>query len=106
MHKTLIQLAVLGCLGSTVTVHATTHATTAASQETLTEGEIRKIDLAQKKVTIKHGEIKHLDMPPMTMVFRVKDSALLSALKPGDKVAFWVEMQQEGMTITRLEVRP
>jgi len=56
-----------------------------------TNGEIRKVDKDAKKVTIKHGEIKHLDMPPMTMVFQVKDTALLDKVKAGDKISFAVE---------------
>ena len=43
----------------------------------MADGEIRKVDTDNKKITIKHGEIKNLDMPPMTMVFQVKDDALL-----------------------------
>ena len=54
----------------------------------MTDAEVRKVDTAQGKVTLKHGEIKHLDMPPMTMVFVVKDKAMLDSLKPGDKVRF------------------
>lgn len=52
------------------------------------EGEIRKIDKSAAKITIKHGPMAKLDMPPMTMVFQVKDKALLDAVKPGDKVRF------------------
>ncbi len=52
------------------------------------EGEVRKIDRAQSKITLKHGEIKSVDMPPMTMVFRVKDPKELDALAVGDKVKF------------------
>lgn len=52
------------------------------------EGEVRKIDKAQAKITLKHGDIKNLDMPPMTMVFRVKDPKMLDAVAVGDKVKF------------------
>jgi Cu/Ag efflux protein CusF len=61
-----------------------------------TNGEIRKVDKDAKKVTIKHGEIKHLDMPPMTMVFQVKDAALLDKVKAGDKISFAVEKGDGG----------
>ena len=53
-----------------------------------TEAEVRKIDKGQAKITLKHGEIKNLDMPPMTMVFRIKDATWLDSLNPGDKVLF------------------
>lgn len=54
----------------------------------LADGEIRKVDRDAGKLTIKHGEIRSLDMPPMTMVFRVKEPAMLDAVKAGDKVKF------------------
>jgi Cu(I)/Ag(I) efflux system periplasmic protein CusF len=55
---------------------------------TLTDGEIRKVDKDAKKLTIRHGPIKNLDMPPMTMVFQVKDPAMLDKVNTGDKVKF------------------
>lgn len=55
----------------------------------LTDGEVKKIDLETGKVTIKHGEIKHMDMPGMTMVFTAKDKSLLTSIKPGEKLSLW-----------------
>lgn len=69
----------------------------------MTEGEVRKVDLDAKKITIKHGEIKNLDMPPMTMVFRVRDAALLDSLKPGDKVKFAAEKVGGAYTVTAID---
>jgi Cu(I)/Ag(I) efflux system protein CusF len=57
----------------------------------MAEGEIRKVDKDAKKITIKHGEIRSIDMPAMTMVFQVKDPALLEQVKAGDKVKFSAE---------------
>jgi Cu/Ag efflux protein CusF len=54
----------------------------------MSDAEVRKVDMAQGKVTLKHGEIKNLDMPPMTMVFSVKEKAMLKGVKAGDKVKF------------------
>jgi Cu/Ag efflux protein CusF len=56
----------------------------------LTNGEVKRLDLDAGKVTIKHGEIKNLEMPPMTMVFVAKDRSQLANLKVGDKVNFVV----------------
>lgn len=56
-----------------------------------TEGEVRKVDPETGKVTIKHGEIKNLDMPGMTMVFQAMPKGLAAGLKPGDKVLFRAE---------------
>jgi Cu(I)/Ag(I) efflux system periplasmic protein CusF len=52
------------------------------------EGDVRKVDMVQGKVTIQHGEIKNLDMPAMTMVYRAKPMTLLEGLKAGDHVQF------------------
>jgi len=62
------------------------------------------VDLDNGKVTIKHGDIKHLDMPGMTMVFTAKDKGLLSNLKPGDKVKFMVVNEGGKMVVT--DIRP
>lgn len=59
-----------------------------AQSAAMVDGEVRKVDKEHKKVTIKHGEIKNLDMPPMTMVFGVSKPELLDTLKVGDKVRF------------------
>jgi Cu/Ag efflux protein CusF len=73
----------------------------------MTDGEIRKIDKEAMKVTIKHGEIKSLDMPPMTMVFRVKDAALLEPLKLGDKIKFKAVSDKGTLVVTELQaVKP
>ncbi|MEP7207036.1 MAG: copper-binding protein [Casimicrobiaceae bacterium] len=77
-------------------------ATPAAAQE-MTEGEVRKVDKDAKKITIKHGEIANLGMPPMTMVFQVKDPAALAQLKQGDKIRFRVEKEGSSMVVTQLE---
>ncbi|MBC7709442.1 MAG: copper-binding protein [Rhizobacter sp.] len=60
----------------------------------LTHAEIRKIDKDSKKITLKHEAIKSLDMPGMTMVFKVKDGTLLDNAQVGDKVK--VKIIQEG----------
>jgi len=70
----------------------------------MTEGEVRKIDKAQSKITLKHAEIKSLDMPPMTMVFNVKDKAVLDSVQPGDKVKFKAVNEAGKFTVTELRV--
>lgn len=76
----------------------------AASAADMTDGEIRRVDKDAKKLTIKHGEIKSIDMPAMTMVFQVKDAAMLDKLKAGDKIRFVVEKTASGFVVT--EIRP
>jgi Cu/Ag efflux protein CusF len=82
---------------------ATTPAEVAAPQ---TEGEIRKVDTAAQKLTVKHGRIENLGMSPMTMVFRVKDPAFLTLVKPGDKVKMTVERVDGALTIVALQRVP
>jgi Cu/Ag efflux protein CusF len=72
--------------------HAAHHAASPAAADVnkadMAEGEVRRIDKEGGKVTLRHGEIKSLDMPPMTMVFAVRDKTLLDSLKAGDRVRF------------------
>jgi Cu(I)/Ag(I) efflux system protein CusF len=67
------------------------------------EGEVRKVDKAAQKITIKHGPLANLDMPAMTMVFRVKDPAMLEAVKPGEKVKFRAEKVSGKLTVMQIE---
>ena len=69
----------------------------------LADGEVRKVDAEAKKITIKHGAIQNLDMPPMTMVFQVKDAALFRGVKAGDKVKFSAEKVGGAYTVTSIE---
>lgn len=69
--------------------HSAHHpAPSAAAEAPQSQGEVRRIDLAQGKVTLRHGPLVNLDMPAMTMVFVVPDKKLLEGLKEGDKVRF------------------
>ncbi len=70
----------------------------------MTAGEVRKVDKDAKKITIRHGEIKNLEMPGMTMVFQVKDSAFLDKVQTGDKVKFKVEKSGSAIVITDIQV--
>ncbi len=79
-------------------------AVTAASAVPMTDGEVRKIDKEQGKVTLRHGPIAHLDMPSMTMVFKVADAKMLETIKDGDKVKFAANRINGAMTVTSIEV--
>jgi Cu(I)/Ag(I) efflux system periplasmic protein CusF len=74
-----------------------------AGMAEMAEGEVRKIDMASKKITLKHGEIKSMDMPPMTMVFQVRDAAMLEKVKTGDKVRFKAEKSGGAMVVTEIQ---
>lgn len=84
--------------------HASASAQTPAAASTLSEGEIKKVDKEAGKLTIKHGPIPNLEMSNMTMVFRVKDRAMLDQVKTGDKIKFAADKVNGAITVTRLEV--
>ncbi|WP_294766700.1 copper-binding protein [uncultured Rhodoferax sp.] len=75
----------------------------AAQMTSLTDGEIRKVDKDAGKVTIKHGDIKNLDMPGMTMIFLAKDKAMLDKVQAGDKVRFAVINDGGKLVVTEIQ---
>jgi len=74
-----------------------------AQAKSMTAGEIRKVDKEQGKLTIRHEPLTNLDMPAMTMVFRVKDPAMLDRVKEGDKVRFVAERLDGAITVVDLQ---
>ncbi len=79
------------------------YAAHASLSSSLSEGQIKKVDLAQGKLTIRHGPLENLGMPAMTMVFRVRDPAMLDDVKPGDNIRFRAEQIDGALTVTRLK---
>jgi Cu(I)/Ag(I) efflux system protein CusF len=102
-------LAIVGApagsaLAQTASDHADHHpAAVAAAASYRTDGEVRKVDKDASKLTIKHGDIKNLDMPAMTMVFQVKDKSLLDKVKAGDKVRFRAESENGKLLVTDIQ---
>lgn len=83
------------------------HTAMAGSQSdnaVMTEGEVRKVDLQAQTITLRHGAIKNLDMPGMTMAFKAKSADMLAKVKPGDKVRFHAEMPNGALTVTAIAV--
>lgn len=76
----------------------------AAAPADYTDAEVRKVDKENRKITLKHGEIRNLNMPPMTMVFDVKDAKALDTVKAGDKVRFKAVNDNGKMVV--VEVQP
>ena len=66
-------------------------------------GEVKRVNTETKKITIAHGPLKAFDMPAMTMAFGVKDPAMLTKVKQGEKVNFVLEKAGEDLVITRIE---
>lgn len=73
------------------------------AQAAMSDGEIQKVDKGAGKLTIKHGELKNLGMPGMTMIFKVQDPAMLEQVKQGDKVRFVAEKVGGALTVTAIE---
>ena len=74
-----------------------------ASALPASDGEVRKVDREQGKLTLRHGPIANLDMPGMTMVFRVADPKLLDGIKEGDKVKFSADRVNGAITVTAIQ---
>ena len=106
--STLTGVSLLAASGFFILAHAQTAAPATpsamlANTGAMTTGEVRKIDKENKKITLKHGEIKNLEMPGMTMVFQVKDPAMLDTVKAGDKVIFKAERANGALVVTEIE---
>jgi len=86
--------------GSGQAVPAAAAAAPGAQNPNLVAGEVRRVDTDAGKLTLRHGPIPNLDMPDMTMVFRVSDPKLLAGLKAGDKVRFTAEKIGGQYTVT------
>ncbi len=89
--------------------HAPAKATEAAEAPAtlpMAEGEVRRVDKAAGKISLRHGEIQNLDMPPMSMVFQVSDPALLDKVKAGDKVRFTAAQVNGAYTVMSIEPQP
>lgn len=86
-------------------VHANNHTSqsSATSAAAMIQGEIRKVDKEAKKLTIRHGAITNLDMPPMTMTFQVQDPTVLDQVRVGDKVRFVADKKDGAFIVTKVE---
>ena len=78
-------------------------AATKAAAAALTAGEVTKVDREARKITVKHGPIANLKLPSMTMVFRVKDAAMLDGIDAGSHIRFRAEEANGGYVMTRLQ---
>lgn len=99
MKQLIVRLLIIS---ATVFSGAALAQTTIASDD-MAQGVVRKVDKDAKKITIKHGEIKSLEMPPMTMVFQVRDPALLEQVQAGDKVQFKAVDDKGALVVTEIQ---
>lgn len=106
--RTLLALACALSLTSATLVHAASHTaapTQANAVASMSEGEVRKINKETQRITIRHGELKNLDMPPMTMIFHVKDPAMLEQVSEGEKINFVADKIDGKFTVMQLDVK-
>ncbi len=96
--------AALTSFSGLASAQATTNATSASTSTEMTSGEVRKVDKENKKLTIKHGPLKNLDMPGMTMVFQVRDPSMVDKIQVGDKVQFVADKLEGKFTVMQIEV--
>ena len=99
-------LSLLAALALATPLYARPVTPPAAQASVMSEGVVRKIDAANGRITLKHGPLVNLDMPAMTMVFRVQPPALLNAVKVGDKVKFHAESINGAYTVTAIQSVP
>jgi Cu/Ag efflux protein CusF len=95
--------AALVALGCVLAGPALAQSATKAAGTEMYEGQVRRMNMDTKRVTLAHGPLKGFDMPAMTMAFPVKDPALLAKVKEGDKVRFALERSGENLVVTRIE---
>lgn len=99
--KTWIPL--LAALAIAAPLHAEPVAAPVAQANVMTDGVVRRVDVANGKLTLRHGPIVNLDMPAMTMVFRVQPLELMKGLKVGDAVKFHAESIDDTLTVTAIQ---
>lgn len=78
-------------------------ATATATAAALSEGEIKKVDRQARRITIKHGPLANLNMPPMTMAFKVSDDSQIDSLNTGDRIKFVAGRQGAAYVVSRVE---
>ena len=92
------------CVSSVVNAqHAPSHGHAHAATD-MVEGEVQQLDKTARNITLRHSEIKNMQMPAMTMTFHVKEPALLNKVKAGDKVKFRLEAVGGVPTVTAIEL--
>lgn len=89
-------------IAATLVIAGMAHAQS-PDDELPSQGEVRKIDRDNASITLRHGPLDNLDMPGMTMSFKVVDGALLDNLRTGDKVRFRAEKVNGQFVVTRME---
>ena len=99
-------IPLLAALAASTPLYAEPVAPPANQNARMSEGVVRKIDISNARITLKHGPITNIDMPAMSMVFRVQPPELLRGLKTGDAVKFHVEQIDGAYGVTAIQPSP
>ena len=103
-HLLAVFLVIFACFSTAHAQDKTHSSADAVSTSHMVVGEIKKVNRDDKKMTIKHGDIKTLDMPGMTMVFQIRETSLLETFKAGDKVKFVIEKLDGAFVVTSMQL--
>jgi Cu(I)/Ag(I) efflux system periplasmic protein CusF len=103
MKQAIAAIALSVVTSFSLSVPARANHDASGSAAALADGEVRKVDKPAKKLTIRHGPLENLGMPPMTMVFQVSEPGMLDAVSAGDKVKFFADKVGGAYTVTHLE---
>lgn len=98
------RLALCAALAFTPVLHAEPVTPAASRASTMSDGVVRRIDLANGKITLRHGALPNIGMPPMTMTYQVRPAALLNGVKAGDTVKFQAEEIDGATIVTAIQV--
>ena len=103
--KSLAKAALVATLilSSASSAYAQSAPAAAAATDSMSSGEVKKVDKSTGKLTIKHGPLENLGMGAMTMVFRAKELVMLDQVNVGDKIRFVAESPNGQLTVTKLE---
>ncbi|MCA3251878.1 MAG: copper-binding protein [Pseudomonadota bacterium] len=102
----VLALALHAAAATALTLVAVRPAAAQAAPVAPVAGEVTKLDKAGNRIEIRHGEIRHLDMPPMKMMFRVRDPKLLEGVAVGDRIRFTAEKIDGNFTVTAIAKGP
>jgi Cu(I)/Ag(I) efflux system periplasmic protein CusF len=102
-HTLIAALVGVGTIALPAHAQSAAPAAGAAAASEMADAEVRKVDKENRRLTLRHGAIKSLDMPPMTMVFQVSDAGMLDKLEAGDKIRFRATNDAGKLTVTEIQ---
>jgi len=106
LHRTAFALLLTAAAPGVWAQGATSSTPASTASSALSDGEVRRVDAANNRITLRHGPIPNLEMPPMTMQFQVRDATLLQGLQEGSRIRFAAEKINGQYTVTVVQPAP